>query len=599
MHSAGLRRTGGVNSTTASLTEPSPALAAVGPCCWRRFVSGGRRLHIGGPEPLAVRARRVKRQIQARYRQDVAREPAQAVEQIRAAEVIGALCLATDLGMGFPFEHGLHTTLIATRLADRLGIDPATASETYYACLLSHAGCTTDAHVTAELFGGSLTTHFNPVMYGSGREVFAGLLRALPDPEGSAPARALQAAGRLPRVARQKRPHFTAMCEVAQMLAAGVGLPSSMQGLLAHLMARWDGKGPIGGMRGDQIPLPMRIVHVAVDASFQRLLGDEEYVVRVVREHAGRGLDPRVVACLADGSSEILAVDREASAWEETLACEPRPHLELEGEAIDRALAAMGHFADLISPYLTGHSAGVAELATAAAQRCRIDSSVMLRRAALVHDLGRVAIGARNWQKPGSMTADEWEQVRLHPYHTERVLSRSPFLAALAPIAGAHHERLDGSGYHRGSGGAELSRAARVLAAADAYHAMTEPRPHREPLRPERAAKILVDEANAGRLDPDGVSAVLEVAGQHAPRIERPAGLSERETEVVGLLARGLQTKQVARVLGISVKTADRHVQNAYGKIGVSTRAAATLFAMEHGLAVWGELPISQPQRRL
>jgi HD-GYP domain-containing protein (c-di-GMP phosphodiesterase class II) len=528
----------------------------------------------------------------------VAREPSQAVEQVRAVEVIGALCLATDLGMGFPFEHGLHTTLIATRLADRLGVDPVTASETYYACLLSHSGCTTDAHVTAELFGGPLTTHFNPVMYGSGREVFTGLLRALPDPEGSAPVRALQAAGRLPRVARVKRPHFTAMCEVAQMLADGVGLPPSVQGLLAHLMARWDGKGPIGGAKGDQIPLPMRIVHVAVDAVFQRLLGDEAYVVRVVREHAGRGLDPEVASCLAGDAGEILAVDREASAWEEMLACEPRPHLILEGEAVDRALAAMGHFADLISPYLTGHSIGVAELATAAALRCRIESPVAIRRAALVHDLGRVAIGARTWQKASPMTADEWEQVRLHPYHTERVLSRSSFLAALAPIAGAHHERLDGSGYHRGSVGAELSRAARVLAAADAYHAMTEPRPHREPLSPERAGKILVGEANAGRHDPDGVSAVLEVAGQHAPRIERPAGLTEREAEVVGLLARGLQTKQVARVLGISVKTADRHVQNAYGKIGVSTRAAATLFAMEYGLAVWGELPISRSQYR-
>jgi DNA-binding NarL/FixJ family response regulator len=131
-----------------------------------------------------------------------------------------------------------------------------------------------------------------------------------------------------------------------------------------------------------------------------------------------------------------------------------------------------------------------------------------------------------------------------------------------------------------------------VLAAADAFHAMTEPRPHRDALLPERAAETLVEEARAGRLDSDAVGAVLEVAGHHAPRIERPAGLTEREVEVVALLARGLQTKQVAHTLGISVKTADRHVQNAYGKLGVSTRAAATLFAMEHGLTAWGELPI-------
>jgi HD-GYP domain-containing protein (c-di-GMP phosphodiesterase class II) len=530
----------------------------------------------------------------------VAHERSEDTEQVRAAEVIGALCLATDLGMGFPFEHGLHSTLTATRLADRLGVDPATASQTYYASLLSHSGCTTDAHVTAEIFGGSLTTHFNPAMYGSGREVFTGLLRALPPPETPAPVRAIEIARRLPKAAREKRPHFTAMCEVAQMLADGVGLPPTVQGLLAHLTERWDGKGPLARAKGEEIPLPMRIVHVAVDATLQRLLGGEEHAVRVVRDRGGHAFDPEVAACLVDEAGEILALDSAASAWEETLACEPRPPLMLEGEALDRALAAMGRFADLISPYLSGHSAGVAELAEAAARRCRIDTTglVAVRRAALVHDLGRVAIGARTWQRPGPLTTDDWEKVRLHAYHTERILSPSQFLAALTPIACSHHERLDGSGYHRGSAGAELALPSRVLAAADAYHAMTEPRPHREPLAPERAAQELAREARAGRLDPDAVGAVIVAAGQPAPRIERPAGLTEREAEVVGMLARGLQTKQVARALGISVKTADRHVQNAYGKIGISTRAAATVFAMEHGLVAWGELPISRPAVR-
>ena len=341
----------------------------------------------------------------------------------------------------------------------------------------------------------------------------------------------------------------------------------------------------------------MRIVHVAVDAAFQRLLGGEERVVRLVRARAGHAFDPELAACLIDDAERILALEGHASVWEETLACEPPPQLLLEGNALDRGLAAMGNFADLISPYLAGHSAGAAELAAAAARSCRIDEAgvVALRHAALVHDLGRVAVHPRIWQKPGPLTADEWEQVRLHPYHTERVLSRSRFLSALAPIAGAHHERPDGSGYHRAAAGPELGFPARLLAAADAYHAMTEPRSHREPVAPERAAEILGEEASAGRLDATAVTAVVESAGEQAPRIERPAGLTEREAEVVGLVARGLQTKQVARVLGISVKTADRHIQNAYRKIGVSTRAAATLFAMEHGLMAWGELPISRP----
>jgi HD-GYP domain-containing protein (c-di-GMP phosphodiesterase class II) len=525
---------------------------------------------------------------------------AQGSKPVRTAELIAALCLATDLGMGFPFEHGLHTTLIAMRLANKLGIDRQSASQTYYACLLSHASCTTEAHVAAEVFGGSLTTKFNPVMYGSVREGFTGMLRALPDPGSPALVRAVQTARRLPRTARMMRPALTAACEVAGRLAEQLGAPPPVPGLLAHLTERWDGKGPLRRAKGEQIPLPMRIVHVATDAAFQRLVGGVEHAVRLMRERADHAFDPEVAACVVEEGREILALDEGASAWEAVLALEPPPPLVLEPEAIDRALAAMGNFADLVSPYLAGHAAGVAELAVGAAQHCGIDAVgvTAIRRAGLVHDLGRVAVHPRIWQKPGPLSADDWEQVRLHPYQTERVLSRSGFLAALAPIAGVHHERLDGSGYHRGCVGAALPMPARVLAAADAYHAMTEPRPRRQALAPEQAATTLGQEASPGRLDPDAVAAVLEAAGQRVPRLERPAGLTDREAEVIGMLARGLQTKQVARALGISIKTADRHIQNTYGKLGVSTRAAAALFAMEHGLVAWGELPMGRPKAR-
>jgi HD-GYP domain-containing protein (c-di-GMP phosphodiesterase class II) len=520
-------------------------------------------------------------------------------EQVRGAELVGALCLATDLGMGFPFEHGLHSTLIAMRLADRLGVDGDAARDTYFACLLSHAGCTTDAHVTPEVFGGSLTENAQAYLYGSRREVVTALLRALPDPGGSGLRRAGQAVRRFPRMAREQRPHLAAACEVATMLGTALALPGSAAALSMYMFERWDGHGPLARARGEEIPLAVRIATVAVDAAFQRVVGGDEHAARVVRERAGHAFDPAVAACLGEHAGEILGL-ASGSAWEETLACEPRPWLLLEGDALDRGLAAMGNFADLLSPYLTGHSAGVAELAEAAARRCGLEEDRVLtvRRAALVHDVGRVAVHPRIWQKPGPLTADELEQVRLHPYHSERVLAPSTFLAPLAPAACAHHERLDGSGYHRAATGPDLALPARLLAAADAYRAMTEPRPHRPPIEPETAARMLGDEATAGRLDARAVIAVVEAAGQPPPRVERPAGLTEREVEVVRLLARGLQTKQVAAALGISAKTADRHIQNAYRKIGVSTRAAATLFAMEHGLLAWGELPIGRPSAR-
>jgi HD-GYP domain-containing protein (c-di-GMP phosphodiesterase class II) len=523
-------------------------------------------------------------------------------ERVRAAEVIAALSLATDLGIAVPLEHGLQSTLFAMRLADRLGVDAQTASQTYHACLLFYVGCTANADVAAEIFGtdDALTRYAAARRFGSKPEMMGGFLRAVAPPGGAPLTRARQLAHGLPKVASVYQDHLAAFCEVATMLTDRLGVPSAVGALFSSVAERWDGRGQPGRMRGDAIPLPVRIVHVARDAAFQLMLGGQEFATRVVRRRAGHAFDPDVAAVLVEHPAEVLALDSASSVWDETLAIEPEPRLMLRGESIDDALAAMGDFSDLVSPSLTGHSAGVASLASAAA-RLRgfpAEDIATLRRAALVHDVGRVAVPARIWQQPGPLTTDDWEKVRLHPYHTERVLVRSPFLAALAPLASAHHERCDGSGYYRGTTGAGLSPLARTLSAADAYHTKTEPRPHRAQLDPEQAAQWLGEAAHAGRLDADAVAAVLAAAGQRVPRIARPAGLTEREAEVVGLLARGQQTKQIAHALGISIKTADRHIQNAYTKIGVSTRAAAALFAMRHGIVAWGELPITRAGHR-
>ena len=515
---------------------------------------------------------------------------------IRAAEVISSLCLATDLGMAFPFEHGLHGTIVAMRLGERLGLEQQTARETYYASLLFYSGCKADSEFAVEIFGGDMTEHLVPVLFGSSRETIGGIIRSLPNPDNSRASKAVQIARRLPKAARMNKPHQTALCEVAAVLAERVGLPDSVQRLFAFLTEHWDGSGQLGRAKGDEIPLALRVAHVARDAAFQNMIAGTERATEIVRRRAGHAFDPEIASCLADNATDILALDPVSSVWDESLALEPAPQLTLDGAGVDRALGAMGDFADLVAPCLAGHSGGVSELAAAAAARCGLATADLttVRRAALVHDVGRVSVSSAVWLKPGPLTADEWERVRLHPYHSERVLSRSAFLTGLAAIAGAHHERLDGTGYHRASKAAALPLPARLMAAADAYHAMTEPRPHRAALTPAAAAETLGREARAGLFDADVASAVIEAAGQRAPRVERPAGLTEREAQVVGLLARGLQTKQIARVLGISVKTADHHVQHAYGKIGVSTRAAATLYASEHGLVAWGELPIAR-----
>jgi HD-GYP domain-containing protein (c-di-GMP phosphodiesterase class II) len=316
-------------------------------------------------------------------------------------------------------------------------------------------------------------------------------------------------------------------------------------------------------------------------------MGDDDYVVETIKSRGGHAFDPEITeAFVANWTSILGGLEPAESVWDEVLSIEPKPWLMLEDSEVDRALGAVGAFSDLASPYLAGHASGVGELAAGAAGIAGWDDNEIkaVRRAGYLHDLGRVSVDPRVWENGGRLTADEWEHVRLHPYHTDRILSRSPFLAPLAATAGNHHERLDGSGYHRGINGSSQPQATRLLAAADAYRAKTEPRAYRDALDPHTAADRLVEKAKEGRLDADMVAAVIEAAGLQAPHIERPAGLTEREAEVIALVARGMQTKQIARSLDISAKTADRHIQNAYRKMGVSSRAAATLFAVEHGL---------------
>ena len=248
----------------------------------------------------------------------------------------------------------------------------------------------------------------------------------------------------------------------------------------------------------------------------------------------------------------------------------------------------MADFADIKSPYTLGHSPGVAALAAGAARRCGLVEAdvTALRRAGLLHDIGRVGVSAGIWGKEGALSEREWEQVRLHSYYTDRVLARPEPLRRLGALASQHHERMDGSGYHRALAGAALSPPARILAAADAYQAMTEPRPHRRALSPEEAESELRREVRAGRLDGDAVHAVLAEAGHRVPpaRRERPAGLSGREVEVLRLLARGLSNRDMAEQLFVSPDTVKHHIQHIYDKTAVSTRAGATMFAMENSL---------------
>lgn len=356
---------------------------------------------------------------------------------------------------------------------------------------------------------------------------------------------------------------------------------------LSQAFARWNGTG-MPMVAGDAIALPIRIAVLTEEAERYARVRGPEAAVKVVQQRAGQSYDPGVATAFAESGIEMLEKLDKLDCWGEVLNAEPDPHRRLDGDQVDRALIAVADFTDMKSPFLLGHSRAVAETAAGAAVVSGLPAADVLgvRRAAWVHDLGRVAVSSAIWAKPGPLTEGEWERVRLHSHYTDRVLSRSDALAALRTTAALHHERIDGSGYHRGVPAAGQSPIARLLAAADVYSALTEQRPHREAFSPDRAAKILRDEATAGRLDGAATSAVLTASGQgrRGGRPLVPANLTARELEVLRALARGQTTKALAQSLFISAKTADNHVQHIYEKLAVSTRAGATLFALSHGL---------------
>ncbi len=509
---------------------------------------------------------------------------------MRLAEIMAAVSLATDLGMGQPLEQALRVCVLAMELGRRLGCPPPALSDVYYVALLEHLGCTATAPEIAAWNGGddlAFRSWGILLAHASAGQFLGQFARHVGQGQGLG-RRAWLLAGGLAAGNRRFGRVVATQCEAACHLAARLRMSEGVQAGLAHFYERWDGKGAPAGVAGEDVSLAQRVVTVAHDAVIYARLGGREAALEAVRRRRDAAYDPAVCdALLAD--PEVLRGEGGVSDPRQmVLEAEPEPVRTLPASDLDEAVRALGDFADLKAPFLMGHSRGVAELAAAAAAAlgCSAEAASTVRGAGCLHDLGRVGVPTGIWQKPGPLDSSERERVRLHSYYTERVLAGLAVFAPLAVVAGAHHERLDGSGYHRGAGASQLPVEARLLAVADAYQAMTHDRPYRPALGADQARAALRAEAGAGRLDQRAVNAVLEASGQRPVRIRDawPAGLSDREVEVLRLLARGQTNRQIAATLVIAPKTAGRHVENIYAKLGVSTRAGAALFAAEHEL---------------
>jgi HD-GYP domain-containing protein (c-di-GMP phosphodiesterase class II) len=503
---------------------------------------------------------------------------------VRVAELVATLSYAADLGLGQPMEHCMRRTVIALRLADLVGADEREREATYYLGLMTNAYCHADAAEQASWYGDDIAFKRDAleIMDRSTTAALASLARRLAS-HGSGLQR-VQRLATLPAGLRRAMSFMNTHVTLAGQFAERIGLDATP---MRQAYEHWDGKGQPNHLRGDQISLSARLVSLASPVEvFHRTRGVAT-ARALANKYRGTAFDPSIVDAFRDDAETLLDGLDAAADWDAVLAAEPRLSRTVSGTDLDAVLAAMADLVDLKSPYLAGHSRGVANLAGAAGRLAGlpIGEATALFRAGLLHDLGRLGVSNALWDKAGTLTGAESERVRLHPYLTDRMLARLSALRASREIAGRHHERLDGSGYPRGLTAASLTPSDRLLAAADVYHAMTEPRPHRPPHDGAEAARQLRAEVTAGRLDGDAVNAVLTAAGHRAPaRRERPAGLTAREVEVLGLLARGWSNKQIARRLEVTPKTVSNHVEHIYTKAGVSSRAAATLFATRHGL---------------
>ncbi|HET7326198.1 MAG TPA: HD domain-containing phosphohydrolase [Nocardioidaceae bacterium] len=506
---------------------------------------------------------------------------------VRLAELVGTMSLAVDLGLGQPMGHVARSCVIASRLGDRMGLSQAERAALFYVTLLGWVGCIADSHESAAWFGDDIAYRADVYDLDMKPLPFLGYLLRRAGAGQPATHRVGKQAMILATGARGVQDSLRAHCQVTTTVARRLGLGSDVTEPLQQIYARWDGKGLPRGVGGEGITLLVRLWHVADVGEVHERRGGVTAAVDVARARSGGQFDPAVVDAFCAGADELFDDLADTTAWQDMVGAEPSLQPAMSEPELDSALEAVADWVDTKSPCFGGHSRGVAELAAAAARRVGMEDREVrvVRRAGLGHDLGRTGVSNNIWDKPGALTDSESERVRLHSYYTERMLARPEALAEVGRIAAMAHERLDGSGYHRGLSATGIPMAGRLLAAADTYHTKLEPRPHREALPADDAAKLLHEEAKAGRLDPVAVDAVLACAGHRAGRpATGPAGLTPREVQVLALLARGASNRQIARELRIAPKTAGNHIERIYVKTGVTSRAAATLFAFEHGL---------------
>jgi len=518
---------------------------------------------------------------------------------VRRADFLMTLAYATDLATGHSRDFALRSCVLGMRIAEVAGLDEQQRRNVYHQALLRYIGCNADTHLLAAAFGDEIALRKDLARtdMGNKSELGEALVRAITRNFAHLPAKELAEAVErgMAEAMQVSVPILSGHCEVAQRIAERIGLSEEIRQNLGQLYERWDGRGLPRGLSGDAVKMPVRVVTLAQEAIALTEAQGFEAMTAAIAKRAGGAYEPELAELFCRHAKQLYAglegpVDRES-----ILALEPKPHAMLDEQGCEQAYLAIADMIDMRMPFTFGHSRAVATLAQGACDHLGLPTADarLARWAAYTHDIGELAVPVATWMSARKLTERETDAAHLHPYHGERALaSLGGEGRAVAALVMRHHERLDGSGYHRYVRGADLSPAARVLAAAEAFQTAREVRPYRAALSNADAATRLRNAVTAGKLCPEAVEAVLAFAGQRSRRAATPrlASLTTREIEVLRLIASGLTAKGVARELDIAPKTADNHIQNLYSKIGVTTRAAAALYALEHGFVQHGQV---------
>ena len=435
-------------------------------------------------------------------------------DTIRLSDVVSALSVALDLTEGQPMGHAIRSCILGMRIADELHLPAAERCDLYYALLLKDSGCSSNAARLYQIMGADEIQSKCEVKFEDWTKASLSGLRFLLRnvlPGAPFPRRLL----RIAQIALQQRTNNAELigtrCERGAAIARRIGLSEATAEAIHSLDEHWNGGGYPESRRGQEIPLLARIINVSQTLDVFATRSGPRAAVKAVSERSGRWFDPEIVRIVRsfEYDRKLWENVQGPAAREHVLQMEPGAALPASPERIDNICEAFAQVIDAKSPYTFHHSVGVAEASAAIAEEMHLapQTRTLVRRAALLHDIGKLSVSNAILEKPGKLTASEWTIMRMHPVYTKTILRNIRNFEDLAYVAAAHHERLDGSGYPEGLTAKAMTLPARIIAVADVYQALSEKRPYREGL-PTEVVITMMDRDIPEKLDRDCLAAL-------------------------------------------------------------------------------------------